>query len=725
MSLFTELKRRNVIRVGVAYLIGAWIIVEISSVVLPIFGAPVWTLRALTFLLALIFIPVIVASWAFELTPEGVKRDSEVADAAVSRGDAARRLNLITILLVIGALGLLATERFLWAPTSQAASVAVTERSIAVLPFANRSAANDAASFFADGIHDDLLTNLSKFSDLQVISRTSVERYRSTELSIPQIAAELGVATILEGGVQHAGDRVRINVQLIDAATDQHIWAETYDEQLTTDNLFEIQRVMALRIAEALAAQLSSAEEEAVATRPTDDLAAYEAYQQGREALRTRNVSRMAEAVAHFQQAIELDPNFALAYIGVADAMLGERLYAGQGYAIDEAALAETTPYINQALALDPSLASAYVTLGIVHRRTEGYEIAELALRRALDLSPGDAQALHEYGSLLLELRRIDEAVEYLQRAAELAPLDARVLFDVAAANEAQGDLDEALRLYQRARTIDPGFSLIPSAIAWLYWDGYGRLDQAYQWQLKAIEIDPENPGLYTTMSHLFIDLGDYETATTWLDLAIGHGLPADGFAAARRDILVAAGRLEEAEHSAIQVKDDPGWRGMSARRLIASFELRRGETAMASAIAAEGLTDIEGNAIVLIDNRNDRNALRMAYLMKATGQTEEPLRLAAASRAIIRSGAPHGPLLYDIGYDVAWVQNHLVVGDTEAAMAALNDGVDSGWRYGWRDLLFYSVFEPLWDRPDFQALIAELESQMATQRAAIRAAGG
>ena len=120
MSLFTELKRRNVIRVGVAYLIGAWIIVEISSVVLPIFGAPVWTLRALTFLLALIFIPVIVASWAFELTPEGVKRDSEVADAAVSRGDAARRLNLITILLVIGALGLLATERFLWAPTSQA-----------------------------------------------------------------------------------------------------------------------------------------------------------------------------------------------------------------------------------------------------------------------------------------------------------------------------------------------------------------------------------------------------------------------------------------------------------------------------------------------------------------------------------------------------------------------------------------------------------------------------
>jgi hypothetical protein len=126
-----------------------------------------------------------------------------------------------------------------------------------------------------------------------------------------------------------------------------------------------------------------------------------------------------------------------------------------------------------------------------------------------------------------------------------------------------------------------------------------------------------------------------------------------------------------------------------------------------------------------LIDNRNDRNALRMAYLMKAVGQTAEPERLAAASRAIISSGAPHGPLLYDIGYSFAWVENHLVMGDADAAMAALREAVDSGWRSSWRSLEFYNVFRPLWDRPDFQALIAELEAEMAEQREAIRAAGG
>jgi TolB-like protein len=247
VGLFTELKRRNVFRVGIAYILGAWLLAQVADLALDIIGAPDIVLRSLAVLLALGFLPAIIFAWAFEMTPEGVKRESEIDRSESITAQTGKKLNLVTIMMVIAAVSFVVVERYLpqrAAPGPQAdsqpaaiptpaqnaaeAPLPADDRSIAVLPFANRSNQDDDL-FFTDGIHDDLLTQLAKIHDLNVISRTSVMEYRDTRKNLKEIGAELNVGTILEGGIQKVGNRVRINAQLIEVATDQHLWAETFD----------------------------------------------------------------------------------------------------------------------------------------------------------------------------------------------------------------------------------------------------------------------------------------------------------------------------------------------------------------------------------------------------------------------------------------------------------------------------------------------------------------
>ncbi len=246
-GLFAELKRRNVFRVGLAYAIVAWLLVEVASVVLPTFKAPEWVMQVFTFLVILGFPLALIFAWAFELTPEGIKREAEVDRAESITHVTGRKLDFAIIGLLVIAVVYFAVDKFVLQGETEQASV-VREKSIAVLPFENLS--QDATNEpFTIGIHDDILTQISKISALKVISRTSVMEYSDTTKNLKTIGAELGVATVLEGGVQRAGDRVRINVQLIDAATDEHLWADTYDRRLTAANIFAIQTEIATAIA--------------------------------------------------------------------------------------------------------------------------------------------------------------------------------------------------------------------------------------------------------------------------------------------------------------------------------------------------------------------------------------------------------------------------------------------------------------------------------------------
>ena len=277
-GLFRELKRRNVFRVAALYAGVGWLVVEIASTVLPTFEAPEWILQVLIFLVMLGFPLALVLAWAFELTPEGLKRDEHVDRSQAGAGRSGRGGNIVIVSLLAAVVAFLVLDRFVWDDEVETPeAVARNERSVAVLPFENmsRDASNEP---FTIGIHDDLVAHISRISSIKTISRTSVLQYRDTTKTIPQIAGELGVAAILEGGVQRAGDRIRINVQLIDAATDEHLWSETYDRQLTGANIFAIQSEIATSIAEALRATLSRDERRRIATAPTHSLAAVETY---------------------------------------------------------------------------------------------------------------------------------------------------------------------------------------------------------------------------------------------------------------------------------------------------------------------------------------------------------------------------------------------------------------------------------------------------------------
>ena len=268
-GLFEELKRRNVVRVGIAYLVAAWLVLQIIDVVLENLPVPPWVMQVILLLTALGFPFAIVFAWAFELTPEGLKRERDVDRSKSITPKTGRRLDRLIIVVLVVAVGVLLTDKLLFrevGEAQQAVQVKTTDpsprssrRSIAVLPFANRSNSADDA-FFVDGIHDDILTQLAKISALKIISRTSVMQYRDTEKPMRVIGDELDVATIMEGSVQRAGNRVRINVQLIDADTDEHLWAEVYDRELTAPNIFEIQTEMATAIADVLHASLTGDE---------------------------------------------------------------------------------------------------------------------------------------------------------------------------------------------------------------------------------------------------------------------------------------------------------------------------------------------------------------------------------------------------------------------------------------------------------------------------------
>lgn len=255
MSFFSELKRRNVIRVGAAYIVVAWLVIQVAETLFPLFGSGDAPARIVVIVLAIGLAPVLIISWAFEITPEGLKRDSDVDPEFSIAPHTGKKLDRTIMIVLVLALAYFGFDKFVLDPqrdvditesatragAEQAREEArlgmFSDKSVAVLPFANRSEQKED-EYFTDGMHDELLTRLSRIAALRVISRTSVMHYRDTEKTIPEIARELSVATILEGGVQRSGKQVRINVQLIDARTDQHLWAEIYDRELTAENLF-------------------------------------------------------------------------------------------------------------------------------------------------------------------------------------------------------------------------------------------------------------------------------------------------------------------------------------------------------------------------------------------------------------------------------------------------------------------------------------------------------
>ena len=310
-NFFTELKRRNVYKVAVAYVVASWALAQGSSQLLPIFDIPIWVVRLVVLLLIIGFPVAIVLSWAFEITPEGIKRAEEVDLNNSVTKKTGRKLIAFTVVVAMIAAALLLFQLVRSKREPESLVATIPNKSIAVLPFDNLSRDLDNA-YFAEGVQDEILTRLAKVADLKVISRTSTQHFKSASGNLPDIAKQLGVANILEGSVQKSGDQVRVNVQLINAMTNAHLWAEIYDRKLS--DIFAVQSDIAKTVADTLQAKLTGSEKQMMASQETTDTTAYELYHKGRSLWEKRSGDNIPKAIAFYEQAIARDPNYALAY---------------------------------------------------------------------------------------------------------------------------------------------------------------------------------------------------------------------------------------------------------------------------------------------------------------------------------------------------------------------------------------------------------------------------
>ena len=482
-NFFTELKRRNVYKVAVAYAVAGWALSQGIAQVFPVFDVPNWVIRSIVVLI-IIGLPIaLVLAWMFEITPQGIKR-TETADAMP--GTARRKKHTWIYVVVIGGLvsiGLFFLGRY--SAGSRAVSTgSISNKSIAVLPFDNLSRDPDNA-YFAEGVQDEILTRLAKVADLKVISRTSTQHFKSAPENLPEIAKQLGVTNILEGSVQKAAaDQVRVNVQLINAMTDAHVWADTYDRKLT--DIFAVESEIAKAVAESLQAKLTGAEKSSIAKAPTANPEAYELYLKGRFFWNKRTGDDLRKSIEYLKQAIAKDPGYALAYAALADSYGLLRFYGGASPA---ESVVPAQAAAKKALELDDSLAEAHASLGLI--ATEELEVnrAVTELERAIQLNPNYATAHHWLGLALATLRQSDRSIGELKRALELDPLSMIINADLSVIYLYAHRYDDAEAQARKTLEIDSR-----SFVAHYYLGAAlqltGRLKEAIPEFQKAVELN-------------------------------------------------------------------------------------------------------------------------------------------------------------------------------------------------------------------------------------------
>ena len=454
-NFFAELKRRNVYKVAVAYGVVAWLVIQAASIFLPAFNAPQWAMQIIILILVVGFPIALAFSWAFEITPKGIVRESEVNPNASITHLTGRKIVALTIVLAVIATGLLFFQ-FIRARSTSSSAVTISNKSIAVLPFDNLSG-DPQNAYFSEGVQDEILTRLAKIAELKVISRTSTQRFKSTPNDLRQIAQQLGVANILVGSVQKANNQVRVNVQLINALTDAHLWADTYDRKLT--DIFAVETEIAKAVADVLQAKLTGSEQHVIAARPTENTEAHQLYLKGRFFWNKRTGSDLKKSIDYFQQAIAADPNYALAYAGVAD---GYVWLPGYSVGTPRDCYPKAAAAAKKALELDSTLAEAHTSLALAiwfYDFDSSQAIREF--ERAIELNPNYAIAHQQYGNTTLPASgRFDDAIAEGKRAIELDPVSLVINKDLGDDYNYARRYDEAIAQLHKTLEMDPGFYL-------------------------------------------------------------------------------------------------------------------------------------------------------------------------------------------------------------------------------------------------------------------------
>lgn len=452
-GFFLELRRRNVFRAGAFYVAGAWLLVQVATQVFPFFHISEWVVRWII-VGAVIGLPFWLAlAWFYEWTSQGLQRESDSpGPLSESSRKSRRNVDRWIILMLAIAVVLLLADKFLF-PDRPGEVTPATEKSIAVLPFDNLSRDPDNA-YFVEGIQDEILTRLAKIGNLKVIARTSTLRFKNKG-DLRQIGQQLGVAHLLEGSVQKVGDEVRVNVQLIEAANETHLWAEIYDRKLT--DIFAVESEIAKAIADTLKAKLSGSEQQAIAARPTENSEAHQLYMKGRFFWNKRTGDDLKKSIDYFEQAIAADPDYALAYAGLAD---GYVLLPGYSAGRPQECYPKAKAAAEKALELDESLAEAHTTLAIAIWNFDfDFARANREFERAIELNPNYATAHQQYGNNTLSaLGRFDDAIREGKRALELDPLSSVINSDLGVDYMFAARYDAAIAQFRKLLEMDPGY---------------------------------------------------------------------------------------------------------------------------------------------------------------------------------------------------------------------------------------------------------------------------
>jgi TolB-like protein/Tfp pilus assembly protein PilF len=687
-NFFSELKRRNVYKVAVAYIVAGWALSQGIAQVLPVFDVPNWVVRLIV-LLIIIGLPVaLVLAWAFEITPEGIKR-TETADAMPQAG---RQKNSAWIYVVVAgavvSIGLFFLGRYTAGNATlrqSESATAVPQKSIAVLPFENLSE-EKANVYFAEGVQNEILTKLTNVRDLKVISRTSTAKYQSKPDNLKKVAQELGVSNILEGTVQKAGAKVRVNVQLLDARSDTHLWAKSYDRDLK--DVLAVESEVSQEIAEALRANLSPSESHVLASAGTRDTEAYDLFLRGEYEFHQAESSLAADAYdradAFYRQALARDPNFAEAAAELARSRLSRHWFLSP---LAPAELEKVKSLIDRALTLAPDSPEAHLALGLFfywgHRQ---YETALAEFNRTLELQPNNALA-RQYRAYVYRRRgEWERSLADAERAEELDPRDAGIPVNNGITYAALRRWKDAERAELRALAIDPHNVLAAAVLLTTHLNATGDIGSARRFLddfSESIKVGPNG----------------------------GRGFNAGGDVAALIGIRVYLDVIERHFTDALQafdkevVNDDRGHLQQLAGR--AALRLLVGQIEAAKVAGEEALPLLEARFRERPDDTIAITGLAWVYL--ALGRNADALRLSrqAADSRSIEKDAVAGP-----SFQSGLAQIEARAGAPEEAIKRLRHllSIPAGGIASVALLKIDPVWDPIRNRPDFQQLLSGTE---------------
>ncbi len=719
-DLFVELKRRNVFRVAIVYVVVAWIILQLSEILMPAFGIPEWGLRFIFIVIMLGFPLALIFAWAFEMTPEGIKREKDVDRSQSITPDTGRKLDRMMITVLALAVVFLVVDNYVLDQGDSTPGTVVESDealySIAVLPFVNMS--NDPDNeYFSEGLSEELLNVLAKIENFRVAGRTSSFSFKGKDTDFQTIGEKLKVETILEGSVRKAGDQVRITAQLVNVKDGYHLWSATYDRKL--DNIFEVQDEIATAVVSALKQTLLGEEDLAVLDRkPTDNVEAYNHYLRGRFYIRDRTKEQLQKAQEAFQLAATLDPNFALAYSGLSDSYMLQSNYGFRNYE-DVQPLAQAA--VDRAMSIDDQISEAWASQGFIYGEaptTADNSTERAALQRAVELNPNNAQAWAWLGNSATNAEA-SQGIKELERAFELDPLHPIIMANLSTMYSLTGQHSRSHALAHQIVEVNPelwrGYWNVGSSHWW-----EGNWDEAIRWYLKALERDAENNLILGSIGDIFTHFGALDQAQDYTQQALQlnrqnrglnagmaylqflNGQPEEGLARLR-------GLLESAPKNDFLLAN------------IAYLEMLTGNEKGAREKYRQVMTPDEGSEDWRITDRNFFFATWYAFTLNNAGERAEAELLSSAVvdwTAAIESGGMRAWFVY-----VARALAYGAVGQRPEAVAAMRAAADTGWP-GMTWIEHDPVFNTLRDDLGFLALMDDLRTKRAAMRESLAAEG-